>query len=43
MSLAEVSFFGRAEQTVVVRFWIICGIFIAAGMGLFYAEWVVAQ
>ncbi|QIK72964.1 phospho-N-acetylmuramoyl-pentapeptide-transferase [Propioniciclava coleopterorum] len=34
---------GWAEQTVVVRFWIICGIFIAAGMGLFYAEWVVAQ
>lgn len=34
---------GWAEQTVVVRFWIVCGIFIAAGMGLFYAEWVVAQ
>ncbi|HRL48790.1 MAG TPA: phospho-N-acetylmuramoyl-pentapeptide-transferase [Propioniciclava sp.] len=33
---------GWAEQTVVVRFWIICGIFIATGMGLFYAEWVVA-
>ncbi|MBK8463391.1 MAG: phospho-N-acetylmuramoyl-pentapeptide-transferase [Nigerium sp.] len=31
---------GWAEQTVVVRFWIICGIFVAAGLGLFYAEWV---
>lgn len=34
---------GWAETTVVSRFWIICGIFIAAGMGLFYAEWVVFQ
>ncbi|WZW97674.1 phospho-N-acetylmuramoyl-pentapeptide-transferase [Propioniciclava soli] len=31
---------GWAEQTVVVRFWIICGIFIAAGLGVFYTEWV---
>ncbi|MFT3877274.1 MAG: phospho-N-acetylmuramoyl-pentapeptide-transferase [Propioniciclava sp.] len=31
---------GWAEQTVVIRFWIICGIFIAAGLGLFYAEWL---
>jgi phospho-N-acetylmuramoyl-pentapeptide-transferase len=26
--------------TIVIRFWIICGICVAAGMGLFYAEWV---
>ena len=32
---------GWAEQTVVVRFWIICGIFVALGTGIFYAEWVV--
>lgn len=29
---------GWAEQTVVVRFWIVCGIFIALGLGLFYGE-----
>jgi len=34
---------GWAEQTVVVRFWIFCGIFVAAGLGIFYAEWVVGQ
>lgn len=32
---------GWAEQTVVIRFWIIAGIFVAAGLGLFYGEWVV--
>ncbi|MFV0452228.1 MAG: phospho-N-acetylmuramoyl-pentapeptide-transferase [Propioniciclava sp.] len=32
---------GWAEQTVVVRFWIICGIFLAAGLGMFYGEWLV--
>jgi phospho-N-acetylmuramoyl-pentapeptide-transferase len=31
---------GWDEITVVVRFWIICGICVAAGMGIFYAEWV---
>ena len=31
---------GWAEQTVVVRFWIICGTLVALGMGIFYAEWV---
>ena len=30
-----------AEVTVVVRFWILCGLFVAAGLGIFYAEWVV--
>jgi len=31
---------GWDEVTVVIRFWIICGLFVAAGMGIFYAEWV---
>lgn len=32
---------GWAEQTVVVRFWILAGICVASGLGLFYAQWVV--
>lgn len=32
---------GWAEVTITVRFWIICGICVAAGIGVFYAEWVV--
>ncbi|TPW73805.1 phospho-N-acetylmuramoyl-pentapeptide-transferase [Schumannella sp. 10F1B-5-1] len=31
---------GWAEVTVVVRFWIIAGLFVGAGVGLFYLEWV---
>jgi len=31
---------GWAEVTIVIRFWIICGLCVAAGMGVFYAEWV---
>ena len=31
---------GWDEVTVVIRFWIICGLCVAAGMGIFYAEWV---
>lgn len=31
---------GWAEITIVVRFWIIAGMFVAAGIGLFYLEWV---
>jgi phospho-N-acetylmuramoyl-pentapeptide-transferase len=31
---------GWAEITVVVRFWIIAALFVAAGVGLFYLEWV---
>jgi phospho-N-acetylmuramoyl-pentapeptide-transferase len=31
---------GWAEITVVVRFWIIAVLFVAAGVGLFYLEWV---
>ncbi|KRE62475.1 phospho-N-acetylmuramoyl-pentapeptide-transferase [Nostocoides sp. Soil756] len=33
---------GWAEITIVIRFWIIAGICVAAGLGLFYAGWVVA-
>ena len=29
-----------AETTVIVRFWIINGIFVVLGLGLFYADWV---
>jgi phospho-N-acetylmuramoyl-pentapeptide-transferase len=31
---------GWAEVTVVVRFWIIAGLSAAAGVGLFYLEWL---
>lgn len=31
---------GWAEWTVVVRFWIIAGVFVALGVGLFYVEWL---
>jgi len=31
---------GWAEVTIVVRFWIISGLFVAAGIGIFYIEWV---
>ncbi|HET7415393.1 MAG TPA: phospho-N-acetylmuramoyl-pentapeptide-transferase [Arthrobacter sp.] len=31
---------GWAEVTIVVRFWILCGLFVAVGLGIFYAEWV---
>lgn len=32
---------GWAEVTIVARFWIIAGICVAAGLGLFYGDWVV--
>jgi phospho-N-acetylmuramoyl-pentapeptide-transferase len=31
---------GWAEITIVVRFWLICGLFIALGLGIFYVEWM---
>jgi phospho-N-acetylmuramoyl-pentapeptide-transferase len=31
---------GWEEITVVVRFWLIGAVFVAAGLGIFYAEWV---
>ena len=32
---------GWDEITIVIRFWIIAGLFVAFGLGVFYAEWVV--
>ncbi len=34
---------GWAQITVTIRFWIICGLFVAAALGAFYAEWLVAR
>jgi phospho-N-acetylmuramoyl-pentapeptide-transferase len=31
---------GWAETTIVIRFWLICGLCIALGLGIFYAEWL---
>ncbi len=31
---------GWEQVTVVIRFWIITGLCVAAGLGIFYAEWV---
>ena len=33
---------GRGEVTIVIRFWIIAGLSVALGLGLFYAQWVSA-
>lgn len=33
---------GWGEVTIVIRFWIVAGLCVAAGLGLFYAQWVVA-
>ena len=33
---------GWGEVTIVIRFWIIAGLCVASGLGLFYAQWVVA-
>ncbi len=32
---------GWQEVTIVIRFWIIAGLLVALGLGVFYAEWVV--
>lgn len=34
---------GWDEVTVVIRFWIICGTAVVAGMSVFYAQWVLGQ
>ncbi|MDR2374523.1 MAG: phospho-N-acetylmuramoyl-pentapeptide-transferase [Bifidobacteriaceae bacterium] len=34
---------GWGEVTIVIRFWLISALFVAVGLGLFYAEWVVAR
>jgi phospho-N-acetylmuramoyl-pentapeptide-transferase len=31
---------GWEEVNVTIRFWIISGLCVATGLGLFYAEWV---
>ena len=31
---------GWEQVTVTIRFWIITGICVASGLGIFYAEWV---
>jgi len=31
---------GWGEVTIVIRFWIIAGLFVMLGLGIFYAEWV---
>ena len=33
---------GWGEVTIVIRFWIITSLGVAAGLGLFYAQWVVS-
>ncbi len=34
---------GWQEVTIVIRFWIIAGLFVAGGLALFYGEWVVSS
>ncbi|HEY0645430.1 MAG TPA: phospho-N-acetylmuramoyl-pentapeptide-transferase, partial [Nocardioides sp.] len=31
---------GWEQVTIVIRFWIITGLCVAVGLGIFYAEWV---
>ncbi|WIY81648.1 phospho-N-acetylmuramoyl-pentapeptide-transferase [Propionimicrobium sp. PCR01-08-3] len=34
---------GWDEVTVVIRFWIICGVSVVVGLALFYAQWILGQ
>ncbi|WP_341729948.1 phospho-N-acetylmuramoyl-pentapeptide-transferase [Brooklawnia sp.] len=34
---------GWDEVTVVIRFWIICGVSVVSGLSLFYAQWILGQ
>jgi phospho-N-acetylmuramoyl-pentapeptide-transferase len=34
---------GWGEVTIVIRFWIIAGLFVAGGLGVFYGEWVLGS
>ncbi len=34
---------GWPETTVIIRFWIISGIMVAVGVGIFYGDWAVAN
>lgn len=31
---------GWGEVTIVIRFWLVAGLFVSLGIGIFYAEWV---
>jgi phospho-N-acetylmuramoyl-pentapeptide-transferase len=31
---------GWEQVTIVIRFWIVTGLAVAIGLGIFYAEWV---
>jgi phospho-N-acetylmuramoyl-pentapeptide-transferase len=31
---------GWAETTIVIRFWLIAGLFVGLGLGIFYIEWL---
>jgi phospho-N-acetylmuramoyl-pentapeptide-transferase len=31
---------GWAETTIVIRFWLVAGLFVALGLGLFYVQWL---
>jgi phospho-N-acetylmuramoyl-pentapeptide-transferase len=31
---------GWGEVTIVIRFWLVAGLFVSLGVGIFYAEWV---
>jgi phospho-N-acetylmuramoyl-pentapeptide-transferase len=31
---------GWEETTIVIRFWLIAGLFVALGLGIFYVEWL---
>jgi len=34
---------GWEQITIVIRFWIVCGLFVVAALGTFYGEWLVAR
>ena len=34
---------GWPETTVIIRFWIVSGMMVAVGVGIFYADWAVAS
>jgi phospho-N-acetylmuramoyl-pentapeptide-transferase len=34
---------GWVENTVVVRFWLVAGLFVIVGIGAFYTEWLLRQ
>ncbi|MBZ2197057.1 phospho-N-acetylmuramoyl-pentapeptide-transferase [Occultella gossypii] len=34
---------GWEQITITIRFWIICGLCVASGLGIFYAEWLIVS